>query len=392
MKKPTLLYVSPFWPKKSGISEYSEALIEGLDKYFDITLVIDDYKIESKEIKEKYNIVKYCSNRNFNNYDNILYNFGNNPEYHSYMYDMITKYPGYIILHDYVLYYLSVGYYNEKNTLFKKIYDMEGINGIQLVKQSLKENKSRNLLDHKGISTLLPLNKEIIEKAQGIFVHSQYSKDMIGQQYSDKKVYIIQLLNSLENRDKTKISDKEYLNKLFNISKDSYIIGSVGFIGPSKLNELTCLAIKDYNRKHDDKIYYVMIGDGDYVNHLLDEYILKTGFLENEEFFKAIISCDLIVNLRYPYNGEASATLVQCMYLGKPCIVTNIGWFSELPNNTVIKLPVDILYDELCKEIEKIKSSDLEIMVNEAKEYIHNFCTPDKISDKIYNFMLSNMT
>lgn len=39
MNKPTLLYVSPFWPQKSGISEYSEMLVPGLVTCFDVTLL-----------------------------------------------------------------------------------------------------------------------------------------------------------------------------------------------------------------------------------------------------------------------------------------------------------------------------------------------------------------
>jgi hypothetical protein len=171
--------VSPFWPKRSGISEYSEILIEGLNEFFDITLVIDDYKINSKKIKEKYNIITYKNDTVLPNYDFVLYNFGNNPEYHSYMYDMIIKYPGHVILHDYVLYYLTVGYYSQKNKLFQKIYEMEGVHGMQIIKDSLKENQTNDLLQHKNIASYLPLNKEILGLAKGIFVHSLYTKNMI---------------------------------------------------------------------------------------------------------------------------------------------------------------------------------------------------------------------
>ena len=34
MMKPTMLYVSPFWPQRSGISEYSETLVWGDAEYF----------------------------------------------------------------------------------------------------------------------------------------------------------------------------------------------------------------------------------------------------------------------------------------------------------------------------------------------------------------------
>ena len=386
MDKPKLLYVSPFWPKRSGISEYSEILIEGLNEFFDITLVIDDYKINSKKIKEKYNIITYKNDTVLPNYDFVLYNFGNNPEYHSYMYDMIIKYPGHVILHDYVLYYLTVGYYSQKNKLFQKIYEMEGVHGMQIIKDSLKENQTNDLLQHKNIASYLPLNKEILGLAKGIFVHSLYTKNMIEKFLGIDRVFVIPHVNTLSNTQNISRSN-DFLNRKYNIKKGSYIIGAVGFIGPTKQNELTCLAVKEYNKRHNDKIYYVMIGDGNYVDHLLDDYIIKTGFLENEDFYRAIHSCDLIMNLRYPYNGESSSTLIQCMSMGKPCVVTDIGWFSELPDDTVIKIPIDISLDVFVNLIERLKEKNLGLLKIRAQKYINEQCMPLTIARNIYKYM-----
>ena len=48
MERPSLLYASPFPPMKSGISDYSEELIQDLARKFDITLFTDDYNISNK--------------------------------------------------------------------------------------------------------------------------------------------------------------------------------------------------------------------------------------------------------------------------------------------------------------------------------------------------------
>ncbi|GAA4296433.1 hypothetical protein GCM10023142_35150 [Anaerocolumna aminovalerica] len=384
MEKPSLLYVSPFWPKKSGISEYSEALISGLAVYFEITLVIDNYKIENNEVNKKYRVIQYNKEIKYDEYNYIIYNFGNNPEYHGYMYDMIQKYPGYVILHDYILYYLFVGYYANKNMLFQKIYEIEGCYGIQIVKNSLKNYDNNDLLRHKQIASLLPMNKEVIEKAKGVIVHSEYTNNIIKKNYSGINTLVIHLVKcETENFD-----DKLFLHNKLGIGKNEKIIGSVGFIAETKQNELACLAIKKYNDTHNEKIHYVMIGEGNYVDYLLDDYIHKTGFINNKDFFKAINSCSIILNLRYPYNGESSATLIQCMDIGIPCVVTNIGWFSEIPNNSVIKVPVKISIDELCDKLDEIIQSNLDVLVYNAKKYVKDFCIPEKVAKSIYDFLL----
>ena len=50
MLKERLLYVSPFPPMKSGISDYSEILVYALKQYYDIDLLIDDYILSNKKM------------------------------------------------------------------------------------------------------------------------------------------------------------------------------------------------------------------------------------------------------------------------------------------------------------------------------------------------------
>src|SRR5207244_8978888 len=39
--------------------------------------------------------------------------------------------------------------------------------------------------------------------------------------------------------------------------------------------------------------------------------------------------------------GETSAAAVRALSLGKPLVVSDVGWFSELPDDVALKIPVD---------------------------------------------------
>ena len=52
-------------------------------------------------------------------------------------------------------------------------------------------------------------------------------------------------------------------------------------------------------------------------------------------------ACDVLVNLRYPTMGETSGSVIRALGLGKPLLVSDVGWFSELPDDVVLKIPVD---------------------------------------------------
>ena len=52
-------------------------------------------------------------------------------------------------------------------------------------------------------------------------------------------------------------------------------------------------------------------------------------------------ACDVLVNLRYPTMGETSGSVIRALSLGKPLVVSDVGWFRELPDDVVLKVPVD---------------------------------------------------
>jgi glycosyltransferase involved in cell wall biosynthesis len=51
-------------------------------------------------------------------------------------------------------------------------------------------------------------------------------------------------------------------------------------------------------------------------------------------------AADVHVALRAPTMGETSASVVRSLSLGKPLVVSDVGWFSELPDDVAFKVPV----------------------------------------------------
>ncbi len=52
-------------------------------------------------------------------------------------------------------------------------------------------------------------------------------------------------------------------------------------------------------------------------------------------------AADVHVNLRSPTMGETSGTAIRALTLGKPLVVSDVGWFAELPDDVALKVPVD---------------------------------------------------
>jgi glycosyltransferase involved in cell wall biosynthesis len=52
-------------------------------------------------------------------------------------------------------------------------------------------------------------------------------------------------------------------------------------------------------------------------------------------------ACDACVNLRAPTMGETSGTAIRALTLGKPLVVSRVGWFAELPDDVALKAAPD---------------------------------------------------
>lgn len=366
--KKKLLYASPFPPMKSGISDYSEILVGGLKKYYDITLLIDDYKLENAGLCRVFEVKIYKKDAvNFLDFDHILYNIGNNPYYHSYIYDLALQHPGWIILHDYVLYFLTVGYYSHLDSIYSKVYELEGAYGVHLLKSCIKKNVE--LLACKDIASLLPLNGEIVRSAKGLLVHSEFTKRMLADNYPDAKVFKIEMVNMGKP---LKRNGNDYLREKHGISDNAIVIGSFGYIEQPKLNHIVCEAVSEIAKSTDREIYYVMVGEGDYVDQYLGRNIRKTGFVKRDMYDAILERCDIVANLRYPSMGETSISLIHAMGLGKPCMVSDHAWFSELPDNSVIKVNVNNTKQDFLDKLNNLvqNSSAMVYFANNARDYV----------------------
>jgi glycosyltransferase involved in cell wall biosynthesis len=73
---------------------------------------------------------------------------------------------------------------------------------------------------------------------------------------------------------------------------------------------------------------------------LSDEGILREDYVDERRLWSLMAACDVCVNLRAPTMGETSGSVVRQLSLGKPAIVSDVGWFSELPDQVALKIPV----------------------------------------------------
>ena len=73
----------------------------------------------------------------------------------------------------------------------------------------------------------------------------------------------------------------------------------------------------------------------------LTDGVDRLDYVPEERMWSLMAACDVLVNLRYPTMGETSGSVIRGLSLGKPLVVSDVGWFAELPDDVVLKVPVD---------------------------------------------------
>ena len=69
------------------------------------------------------------------------------------------------------------------------------------------------------------------------------------------------------------------------------------------------------------------------------EAIIRRDYVPEEELWSLMAACDVLVNLRSPTMGETSGAVIRGLSLGKAMLVSDVGWFAELPGTVAAQVP-----------------------------------------------------
>ena len=366
-----IAYFSPLHPQVSGISQYSKELLLELRKYAVIDLFMDTgiFPADS-EIKNNFRCFEHTqfdASMKTENYDGILYHIGNNP-LHGYIYDTSLRYPGILVLHDYVIHpFLKHVTFNQGKVLpyLKEIFNIEPHQKrIKFLQQLLTRGRdSINVFEY-------PLNDRVIKASKFVIVHSQYVRNLL-KDYP--RVYVIPHGRYAVNYTETDILENK---RLLRLGSENLIISVFGFLNWNKRIDVVIRVFKRLQKKV-PSIRLLLVGElsGDLKDLIKPKIgsIDITGYVPDDLYSKYMSVSDIVINLRFPTMGETSGTLLDAMGFGKPVIVSNIGSYREIPDSCCWKVDVDeneeeLLYQYLCELVKNRKLR--EIMGKNGREFI----------------------
>jgi len=349
-------YFSPLPPVPSGISDYSVDLLPHLMELARVRVVRLPGQPVAPEIVERFQPVTFdvlpespATSPVSPDGPVPLYQMGNNWR-HKPVLARAWSHPGVLVLHDVVLHHL----------LLDVSLGPDGIGGDA----GLAFYVERLTRDHGWMGTpvartkfwggygdaptfAFPAHRTLLRRQRGVLVHSAWAAEMVreesagdGEELRIRAVPMGVPLPPPADPDRGRSFRRRH-----GIPETSPVIGAFGFQTPIK-RTLSALAALTDPRLAGAQL--LIVGE---VSEALDleaeareagvaERIHVTGYVEPEDFTRALAAADVTVNLRYPTAGETSASLLRILAAGRPAVVSDYAQFAELPDGLVAKVPL----------------------------------------------------
>lgn len=338
LRRPRLALVTPLPPAKSGIADYASELLPELTRHYQVDIVSassieDPWALGNCQIRSPEWFMQHGQD-----YDHILYQFGNS-SFHAHMFEMLERFPGVVVLHDFFLSGV-VNYLNntgQRGAFARALYHSHGYPALA----------DFDAADPHAAIWKYPLNKQVLDDAAGVIVHSRHSQTLAEQWYGPgfaRDWAVIPHLRALAD------VKREQARTALGIAPEAFLTCSFGLLAPTKLNHelLQAWLASPLGKNGAGRLVFVGLNDeGAYGQELermiaasgCAERVSITGFASNSIYRQYLAAADIAVQLRTRSRGETSGTILDCLAHGLPTIINANGSAGELPEQALVKMP-----------------------------------------------------
>jgi glycosyltransferase involved in cell wall biosynthesis len=305
-------------PEASGIADYSALLLPALRERVDVTVVRRGTKRPPRGV------------------DLSVYHIGNNPRAHGWILDALRRAPGIVVLHDFVLHHLVAGVTIGRRDGHGYLDAMEREHGVvgRLLGHGVLDKRLPPLWEARPEE--FPLAGEVLSLATGLVVHSRYVEERARAAGYDGPI--------------ERVAHPAWPDpgvRPAAVAGDP-LIGAFGNVNLSKRVPQLLEAFARLRRAHPGA-RLLLVGatsPGFDLDRRLQrlgldgEGLVREGHVDERRLWELMAACDVHVSLRSPTMGETSGTAIRAMTLGKPLVVSDTGWFAELPAGVALEVPV----------------------------------------------------
>jgi glycosyltransferase involved in cell wall biosynthesis len=387
-----IAWFTPF-RRASAIGRFSRLVTDRLSLEAQVDLWLAE--ADTEELHETtLRIIRYSeisnADRFLPDYDAVVYNLGDQADNHGPIYEMSQRFPGIVVLHDYVMHHFFAAYYHRRGEFDRFVAILQQRYGAQIEKTP--SGWSGDILRLRDTNEVIqyPLFEEAIARCEGVITHATFFRDEASRT-AGAPITAIPLAYHAD-RDGPVLSRSE-----LGSPEGRVLVVTTGHVNENKRGHVILQALAA-DPELARSIYYVFAGatDGPFGQELLElqqrlkleDTVHFTGYASPTVLRSLLTHADFCVNLRWPAMEGGSASCAEQMLFGKATIVTDTGVYSELPDSCVLKVRPEHEMEDLMKHLRSL-AGDPELrrhMGGHAQRHAESTFSPDNYAQRFLDF------
>lgn len=356
--RPTMAFVSPLQPERTGIADFNAELLPELARHYDITLITPQADVSDPSARANLPVhTPEWFLRHAERFERVMYHMGNS-QFHSHMFDLMRRVPGAVVLHDFYLGHLVEHMHGTGKWPGEQCASLHRNHGYPAVARWLRPD------GREAVTWDYPCNLDVVQNAVGVIVHSNAARELAAQWHgracADAWAVVPQL------RARVLPMDRAVAREALGLAPDEFVVCSFGQIGATKLS----LRLVDAFQRASDGVSRTgvlrLVGAneaGDYgarLNRAIADprttgRIQLTGWTSELGYRQHLAAADIAVQLRTQSRGETSRAVLDCMAAGLATVINRHGSATELGMDAVLSVPDEFTGDELAHALSTLR-------------------------------------
>ena len=337
VRKPRLAYVSPLPPTRSGIAAYSADLLPALARHYEIDLILAQDGVDDPVLGDFVQRSIEWFDANAHTFEHIVYQFGNSA-FHTHMFDLLECHPGVVVLHDFFLsgvIHHAEAEHRLPNHYCRSLYLAHGYGAL-----------AEEQADRTASIMAYPSNKQVLDRATGVLVHSAHAAAMAQRWYGPDYGAGWRVLPLVCLRPGADTADRAQVRAGLGFMPADFVVCSFGILSAPKCNDRLVEAWIDSTLAQDPHCHLVFVGEiaqGRFGMALRERIaahprIRVTGYADTPLYRQYLAATDAAVQLRASSRGETSGAVYDCLSYGVPTVVNVHGSAAEVPEHACLRL------------------------------------------------------
>ena len=344
---PRIHWFSPLAPSHTGIADFTRCLLPALCAGAEVTLWTDqeEWSAEFAGPAEVRRFDPAGLREEMLGDGATFYNIGNNSRFHAAIWEAARRFPGFVIMHDVFMHDSVAHRYQLKGDRAGYLEMMHSLYGARGRRDAeLYWDKVLAMPQMGRLYTCAPF---ILDDSLGAIVHSRMAERTLRREL-DLPVFRLPLPAPARRGPQPPHN-----------GAPPWRLVVFGYLSVNRCIEQILTAVAHLaGRRLFLLDIYGDVEDRAGVEGLIErlgieDLVTIHGYVPEEELDRALASAHLAINLRFPTKGEASYSQLRIWSHALPSLVSRIGWYAELPEDTVVFVRPTHLVEDICARLDE---------------------------------------